>query len=225
MLADLPGLIEGAHEGIGLGDRFLGHAERCATILHLVDGTGESVAKTYKTIRRELEAYGEGLEDKPELVALNKVDAIPEKELAKKKAALEKACGHKVLVISGVTGEGILTVLRAMMKNIQNRRAERLARKPTFVRAPVTRAERQMRNFNAPVVPKSLAAELDLDVTVKSARPVAVPKKKKAVPAEKPAPTPKMNIAKAPPTGRAKAKPKPTRHSAKQRAKRKAARR
>src|SRR6202012_204896 len=131
VLADLPGLIEGAHEGVGLGDRFLGHAERCATILHLIDGTGDAIAKTYKTIRAELEAYGEGLGEKTEIVALNKVDAIPEKELAKKKAALEKACGQKVHVISGVTGEGINTVLRAMMKNIQNRRAERLARKPT----------------------------------------------------------------------------------------------
>src|SRR5471030_246764 len=77
VLADLPGLIEGAHEGIGLGDRFLGHAERCATILHLIDGTGDAVAKTYKTIRAELEAYGMGLDEKPEIVALNKVDAIP----------------------------------------------------------------------------------------------------------------------------------------------------
>src|ERR1700743_186542 len=80
VLADLPGLIEGAHEGVGLGDRFLGHAERCASILHLIDGTGDQIAKTYKTIRAELEAYGHGLEEKPEVVALNKVDAIPEKE-------------------------------------------------------------------------------------------------------------------------------------------------
>jgi len=227
VLADLPGLIEGAHEGIGLGDRFLGHAERCATILHLIDGTGDAVARTYKTIRAELEAYGEGLEDKPEIVALNKVDAIPEKELAKKKAALEKACGHKVMVISGVTGEGVMTVLRAMMKNIQKRRLERVVARERGrpVRQPVTRAERQMRNFNAPVVPKSPTAELELDVKVPSARPVIVPKKKKAAAAEKPAPAPKKKKAKAPPTGRARAKPKPTRHSAKQRAKRKAARR
>ena len=91
VLADLPGLIEGAHEGVGLGDRFLGHAERCATILHLIDGTGDAVAKTYKTIRAELEAYGHGLGEKPEIVALNKVDAIPEKELAKKKRGAGKS--------------------------------------------------------------------------------------------------------------------------------------
>jgi GTP-binding protein len=220
VLADLPGLIEGAHEGVGLGDRFLGHAERCATILHLVDGTGDRIAQTYKTIRAELEAYGEGLGDKPEIVALNKVDAIPEKELAKKKAALEKACGHKVHVISGVTGEGINTVLRAMIKRINDRRAERAARKPVMVREPVTRAERQGRNFKAPVVAKSPEAELD--VVVKSARPAIEPKKK-AVTAAKPMPKARKKAAKK--GGKARAKPKAVRHSAKQRAKRKAARR
>src|SRR6202012_981802 len=76
VLADLPGLIEGAHEGVGLGDRFLGHAERCGAILHLIDATGDGVARTYKTIRGELEAYGHGLADKPEIVALNKIDAV-----------------------------------------------------------------------------------------------------------------------------------------------------
>ncbi len=222
VLADLPGLIEGAHEGIGLGDRFLGHAERCATILHLIDGTGDAVAKTYKTIRAELEAYGMGLDEKPEIVALNKVDAIPEKELEKKKAALEKACGHKVMILSGVTGEGVMAVLRAMMKNIQNRRAHRvmLADRHRPARKPVTRAERQTVNFNAPVVPKSMAAELDLDVKVKvkSARPVIAPKKKKVAEAPKPvrAPLKKKKAVKG--GGRAKAKPKPAKHSAKARA-------
>src|ERR1019366_10054727 len=81
VLADLPGLIEGAHEGIGLGDRFLGHAERCGAILHLVDGTGDAIAKTYKVIRAELEAYGHVLGEKFEIVALNKCDAIPADEL------------------------------------------------------------------------------------------------------------------------------------------------
>src|SRR5258707_14647213 len=104
VLADLPGLIDGAHEGVGLGDRFLGHAERCASILHLVDGTGDAVAKTYKTIRAELEAYGHGLDEEPEIVALNKVDAIPAAQLAKKRAALEKPHGPKGNVISAVTG-------------------------------------------------------------------------------------------------------------------------
>jgi len=218
VLADLPGLIEGAHEGVGLGDRFLGHAERCATILHLVDGTGDGVAKSYKTIRAELEAYGEGLGDKPEIVALNKVDAIPEKELAKKKAALERASGQKVHVISGVSGEGINAVLRAMVRQISARRAERIAVKPRTVRAPLTRAERQGVNFKAPVVPKSAAAELD--VVVKSARPVQAPKKKSVKAGAKP-----RGRKKAAAGGKARAKPKNVRHSAKQRAKRKAARR
>src|SRR5207237_630478 len=84
VLADLPGLIEGAHEGVGLGDRFLGHAERCKTILHLIDGTQDGIARSYKTIRGELEAYGHGLDEKPEIVALNKIDAIPKAQLARK---------------------------------------------------------------------------------------------------------------------------------------------
>ena len=123
VLADLPGLIEGAHEGVGLGDKFLGHAERCNVILHLVDGTEDAIAKTYKTIRGELVAYGHGLADKPEVVALNKADAIAKTALARKRAALEKASGRKVFVISGVTGEGIDDVLRALAKEIVKRRA------------------------------------------------------------------------------------------------------
>ena len=222
VLADLPGLIEGAHEGIGLGDRFLGHAERCATILHLIDGTGDVVGKTYKTIRAELEAYGMGLDEKPEIVALNKVDAIPEKELAKKIAALEKACGHKVMILSGVTGEGVMPVLRAMMKNIQNRRAHRVmvAERQRPARRPITRLERQNVNFRAPVVPKSMAAELDLEVKVKvkSAQPVIVPKKKKAVEVDKPKRVPLKKKKAVKGGGRAKAKPKPAKHSAKARA-------
>ena len=157
VLADLPGLIEGAHEGVGLGDRFLGHAERCASILHLIDGTGDAVAKTYKTIRAELEAYGNGLENKPEIVALNKVDAIPEKDLAKKRAALEKACGHKVHMISGVSGAGISTVLRAMAHEIIQRRI-RQAEERHYAqgpRAPRTRHERQTVNYKAPEVAKA----------------------------------------------------------------------
>jgi len=122
VLADLPGLIEGAHEGVGLGDKFLGHAERCNVILHLIDGTQTGIAKSYKTIRAELEAYGHGLEDKPEIVALNKVDAIPKAALAKKRASLEKACGHKVYLMSGVSGEGIDDVLRALAREIVKRR-------------------------------------------------------------------------------------------------------
>jgi len=231
VLADLPGLIEGAHEGVGLGGRFLGHAERCATILHLVDGTGDAVARTYKTIRRELEAYGEGLAHKPEIVALNKIDALSEKELVKKKAALEKACGHKVHALSGVSGEGVSSVLRAMARQIDARRAERAAGKPVTMRALVTRAERQGVNFTAPVVPPSPKAAADKVqapeaglVAVKGARPFQAPGKKKAAKAEKSQPKPKAK-AKALAGGKAKARPKPARHSAKQQAKKKAARR
>jgi len=166
VLADLPGLIEGAHEGVGLGDRFLGHAERCGAILHLIDGTGEGIAKTYKTIRRELEAYGHGLADKHEIVALNKIDAIPAAELAKKRAALEKACRAKVLLLSGVSGKGVPDVLRALAREISERRAERAeraqARRPAIARAPASRAERQGVNFRAPVVPKSKAIEPEI---------------------------------------------------------------
>ena len=131
VVADLPGLIEGAHEGVGLGDRFLGHAERCGAILHLVDGTEAEIAQAYKTIRGELEAYGHDLTGKPEIVALNKADAIAKAALAKKRAALRKACGHEVFVMSGVSGEGVEEVLRALAKLIGKRRAaEKKAREP-----------------------------------------------------------------------------------------------
>jgi len=227
VLADLPGLIEGAHEGVGLGDRFLGHAERCASILHLIDGTGDAIAKTYKTIRGELEAYGHGLDEKPEVVALNKVDAIPERELAKKRAALEKACGHKVHVISGVTGEGINTVLRAMAREINRRRIER-AEEAHYARpAPVprTRSERQAVNFKAPIVPKArVTAPQDMaaaPVSTKAMTPMAKAKAKAAkkiadVLLKTKAGKPKAKIK----TGKAKARPKPMSKTA-QRAKKK----
>ena len=129
VLADLPGLIEGAHEGVGLGDRFLGHAERCGAILHLVDGTADKVAQNYKTIRAELEAYGQGLAGKPEVLALNKADALSPAELEKKKKALEKASRGKVHLLSGVAGRGVKDVLRALMGEIALGRAERLEKK------------------------------------------------------------------------------------------------
>jgi GTP-binding protein len=211
VLADLPGLIEGAHEGVGLGDRFLGHAERCATILHLVDGTASSVGKAYKTIRAELDAYGARLEAKPEIVALNKADALTAKEIEKKKAALEKACGHKVHVISGVSGEGIKTVLRAMMRQIEQRRAERsdARTKSRPASMPRTRAERQAVNFNAPVVPPADTAKTEAPEKPKTK---AAPVKKVKRPAIKRPAAKKAS-------GRAKAKPKAVRHSAKARAK------
>jgi GTP-binding protein len=131
VLADLPGLIEGAHEGVGLGDRFLGHAERCNAILHLIDGTEGAVVTAYRTIRRELNAYGQGLADKPEILVLNKADAIPKAALEKKLASLEKACGHEVLVMSGVSGDGVQKVLRALAKVIAKKRtADRKAKEP-----------------------------------------------------------------------------------------------
>ena len=106
VLADLPGLIEGAHEGFGLGDKFLGHAERCGAILHLIDGTQSSIAGLQNHPRRGRSLWKRSGE-KPEIVALNKIDAIPKAQVAKKRAALEKACGHKVFAISGVSGEGV----------------------------------------------------------------------------------------------------------------------
>jgi GTPase len=131
VLADLPGLIEGAHEGVGLGDKFLGHAERCGAILHLIDGTENEIAYAYKSIRAEIEAYGQGLSEKPEIVVLNKVDAIPKEALAKKRAALKKACGCEVMTMSGVSGEGVEAVLRALAQKIELRRSgEKMAREP-----------------------------------------------------------------------------------------------
>ncbi len=116
VIADIPGLIEGAHEGAGLGDRFLGHVERCAVLLHLIDGTEEDVASSYKTIRNELKAYGGGLAQKKEIVALNKCDALDENTREEKLQALSKACRKKVFALSGVSGEGRQDVLRRLAK-------------------------------------------------------------------------------------------------------------
>ena len=110
VLADIPGLIEGASEGAGLGIRFLGHVERCRVLVHLVDGTEEDVARAYQTVRAEVEAYGGGLAEKPELVALNKSDALTEGDIAEKQQQLAKASGREVQVISGVSGDGLETL-------------------------------------------------------------------------------------------------------------------
>jgi GTPase len=118
VLADLPGLIEGAHEGIGLGDRFLGHVERCGVLLHLVDGTSEDPVEAWRTVRHELEAYGHDLINKPEILALNKIDALDDDATAEKITALEAASGHKVLALSGVAGLGVTGVLRDMHDEI-----------------------------------------------------------------------------------------------------------
>jgi GTP-binding protein len=130
VLADLPGLIEGAHEGAGLGDRFLGHAERCGVILHLVDGTEREIARSYKMIRRELAQYGHGLAHKPEIVALNKIDAIPKQLRAQKLAALRKASGREVVPLSGASGEGVQEVLRALAREIERQRRMRRVAEP-----------------------------------------------------------------------------------------------
>src|SRR5579863_7632563 len=118
VLADLPGLIEGASDGAGLGHRFLGHAERCAVILHLIDGTQEDVVGAYRTIRAELEAYGQGLAEKPEIIGLNKADAIPREDIAKLKRKLVRASKGTVMVLSGVTGKGVPEVTAALLQAI-----------------------------------------------------------------------------------------------------------
>jgi GTP-binding protein len=122
VLADIPGLIEGAHEGAGLGDRFLGHVERCAVLLHLVDGTAADPARAYATIRAELEGYGGGLAEKPEIVALNKADAMTPQARASRVKALSRAAGKPVMLISGATGEGVAEVLRALHATILDAR-------------------------------------------------------------------------------------------------------
>jgi GTP-binding protein len=114
VLADIPGLIEGAHEGVGIGDRFLGHVERTRVLLHLVSAVEEKVGQAYKTVKTELEAYGGGLIDKPVIVALSQIDVLDEKELKKKAKELEKASGQTPFLISAVTNKGMTEVLRAL---------------------------------------------------------------------------------------------------------------
>jgi len=122
VLADIPGLIEGAHEGAGLGDRFLGHVERCRVLLHLVDGTGEHAGKDYKTVRHELDAYGHGLVDKPEIVALSKADAVTPEQLKAQLARLKRAAKKTPLVLSSAAHRGVPDVLRALVKVIDGER-------------------------------------------------------------------------------------------------------
>jgi GTP-binding protein len=123
VLADIPGLIEGASEGRGLGDQFLGHVERCAVLIHLIDGTSATVVKDCRTILAELAAYGHGLPDKPRLTVLNKADAVDRATLSRRRRALEKASGGPVHVISGVTGQGLTAVLRTALAAIDTARA------------------------------------------------------------------------------------------------------
>ncbi len=119
VLADIPGLIEGAHEGAGLGDRFLGHVERCRVLLHLVDATDDDVAGAFRTVRREIRAYGGGLAAKKEIVALSKCDALDAETMAAKVEALRKAARKKPLVLSAVSGAGMKETLFALSNEIR----------------------------------------------------------------------------------------------------------
>jgi len=136
VLADLPGLIEGAHEGAGLGTRFLGHAERTGVILHLIDGTESEIVKAYRTIRGELESYGHGLAAKTEIVVLNKIDAIAKADVVRKMKSLERASGQKVHAISAVSGEGVEQLLHTLARTVENARARRRAPEPKHSWAP-----------------------------------------------------------------------------------------
>ena len=118
VIADIPGLIEGAADGAGIGDRFLGHVERCRLLLHLVDAGGEAPTAGYDIVRGELEAYGAGLEDKDEIIALNKADLIEPKLLAKRRRALEKFSGKPVYLLSGATREGMDAVLDRLVEAV-----------------------------------------------------------------------------------------------------------
>ncbi|MCQ8277237.1 GTPase ObgE [Acetobacteraceae bacterium KSS8] len=118
VLADIPGLIEGAHEGAGLGDRFLGHVERCAVLLHLIDGTAGNVVDAWRTIREELDAYGGGLSEKPEIIALNKIDAMTPQQIGTRRRALERATGKPVVLLSGATHTHVAETLRLLQNAV-----------------------------------------------------------------------------------------------------------
>jgi GTP-binding protein len=122
VIADIPGLIEGAHEGAGLGDRFLGHVERTGALLHLVDATGEDAGAAWKTVREELKAYGHGLAERPEILALTKIDALTPEAIAEQKKKLKRASKREPLLLSSHSGEGVETVLRALLKAIAKTR-------------------------------------------------------------------------------------------------------
>jgi len=124
VLADIPGLIEGAHEGAGIGDRFLGHIERCALLVHLLDATGEDPVAAYHTVRHELEAYGAGITDKREIVVINKIDSADEETIQTLSDELEAIVGHKPYRLSGATQEGLKPVLSAVWDAVFQRREE-----------------------------------------------------------------------------------------------------
>ena len=126
VLADIPGLIEGASEGAGIGDRFLGHVERCGVLIHLIDGTQDDVKLAYQTIRNELAAYDDRLAEKPELVVLNKTDAIAPDDLEEKVTLLKTASKQDVLLLSGATGKGVDQVLYGVIETLDAEKAEKL---------------------------------------------------------------------------------------------------
>jgi GTP-binding protein len=124
VLADIPGLIEGAHEGAGIGDRFLGHIERCALLVHLIDATGEDPVEAYRVVRGELEAYGAGLTDKTEIVALNKIDSVEPERLDELEAELKAETGAEIRRLSGATGDGVKPLLAAIWHAVEARRKD-----------------------------------------------------------------------------------------------------
>ena len=126
VLADIPGLIEGASEGVGIGDRFLGHIERCGVLIHLIDGTQDDVKRAYESIRYELAAYDERLAEKPEIVVLNKIDSIPADELKEKVKILKKISKQNVLQVSAVTGKGTDMVLYGVIETLDAEKAAKL---------------------------------------------------------------------------------------------------
>jgi GTP-binding protein len=123
-IADIPGLIEGASEGKGLGDRFLGHIERCAALIHLVDASQENPVAAWRTVRRELAGYGHGLTEKPETLCLSKTDAVPAEELALKRRKLKRAAKAEVHCLSAVAQQGLQPVLGMVLALVQERRAQ-----------------------------------------------------------------------------------------------------
>jgi GTP-binding protein len=133
VIADLPGLIEGASEGAGLGHRFLGHVERCAAIFHLVDATEEDVVANWRAIRRELERYGHGIAEKPELIGLNKIDALPDELVARKRARLKRAANREVMALSGASGRGVPEAMARLREMIGAVRAAEPSAPPETV--------------------------------------------------------------------------------------------
>jgi GTP-binding protein len=125
VIADIPGLIEGASQGAGLGDQFLGHIERCGVLIHLVDGTQREVVRAWRTVRGELAAYGHGLAEKPEILCLNKCDALDQAAIARKRRALARAAGRPVHAVSGATRMGLEAVLAEALRHVGERRRQR----------------------------------------------------------------------------------------------------